>query len=56
MKEKARILGQLDSLSFDFVDQIKNQAAARSSAWLWQLTEPLPLLVEEPVAVALPLK
>ncbi|GAX80288.1 hypothetical protein CEUSTIGMA_g7726.t1 [Chlamydomonas eustigma] len=56
IREKGRLVGALDHLSFDWTEMIRKQGADRSEAWLWQLTEPLPMLANEPLAMEDPIK
>ena len=37
MREKGRLLGALDHVSFDWTEQIRAQGAEGSEAWLWQV-------------------
>ncbi len=39
MKEKARLLGALDWLSFSFIEAIKEKGSERADNWLWQVSE-----------------
>lgn len=57
MRERGRLLGSLDGLDFSFFEAIRKAGTdAASQAWLWQLTESLPLLAAEPEAMKVPVE
>ncbi len=37
MREKGRLLGALDHLSFDWAERIRSQGGERAETWLWQV-------------------
>ena len=37
MREKGRLLGALDHLSFDWAERIRNQGGEAAEAWMWQV-------------------
>ena len=37
MREKGRLLGALDHVTFDWTEQVKGQGAEGADAWLWQV-------------------
>ena len=37
MREKGRLLGALDHLSFDWAERIHNQGGEAAEAWMWQV-------------------
>ena len=47
-REKAQLLGALDSISFDFVQATKENGGRLADAWLWQVRmEVLPFDVQD---------
>uniref|UniRef100_A0A7S3R5M6 UDP-N-acetylglucosamine diphosphorylase n=1 Tax=Dunaliella tertiolecta TaxID=3047 RepID=A0A7S3R5M6_DUNTE len=51
-REKSEVLMAVDAVRLDTLGaQVKAQGSKLAKSWLWQVTEPVPLLAEEPLKV-----